>query len=219
MRLVLLGPPGAGKGTQAKELSRRYGVPHVSTGDMLREHQKNNTDLGRRAAEYMNSGHLVPDDLILDMVDRRLRAPDAAGGYLLDGFPRTVPQAEALEGRLRSRDRVLQGVVLFEVEEEELVRRLSLRRVCPRCGAIYHLQTHPPRVDDLCDKDGAELLQRPDDQERVIRERLAVYREKTAPLVGFYEVRGLLVRVNASRPVDVVQAELFRHLDGGVEAI
>lgn len=213
MQLVLLGPPGAGKGTQATELSRRYAIPHISTGDMLREHRQRKTELGQKATGFMDAGQLVPDDLILDMVEHRLDQPDAAQGFLFDGFPRTVPQAEALEARLAARGRALQAVVLLEVAEESLVRRLSLRRVCSQCGAIYHLEGHPPKAEGLCDVEGATLMHRSDDHESVIRERLAVYNQKTAPLVDFYRSRGLLVRLDSSLPVDVVQSNLFQALD------
>ncbi len=217
MQLVLLGAPGAGKGTQATELSSRYGIPHISTGDMLREHRQKGTELGRLATGFMDAGQLVPDDLILDMVDQRLDEPDACGGFLFDGFPRTVPQAEALELRLAAKGRHLGAVVLLDVAEDALVRRLSWRRVCPECGAIYHLEAHPPRVEGVCDAEGAALVHRPDDHEQVIRERLAVYRQKTEPLIGFYESRGLLRRFDASQPVEQVRAELFRVLDSVAE--
>ncbi|HXE73439.1 MAG TPA: adenylate kinase [Candidatus Nitrosotenuis sp.] len=214
MRLVLLGPPGAGKGTQAQGLQARYGVPHISTGDMLREHRQQGTELGRQAQAYMDAGELVPDGLILDMVSQRLGQPDAARGFLLDGFPRTLPQARALQARLEDLGLRLDRVLYFQVSDEELVQRLSLRRVCPRCGQIYHLRNSPPRADSVCDSDGAALIQRPDDQESVIRNRLRVYHDQTAPLIDFYRGLNLLATVDASRDPDAVRAELARLLDG-----
>lgn len=212
MRVVLLGPPGAGKGTQASDLTHHYKIPHISTGDMLREHRQRGSDLGRAAAACMDTGRLVPDGLILDMVWERLNRPDCSAGFLLDGFPRTVPQAESFEARLASRSLTLDAVVLLEVAEADLLYRLSLRRVCSTCATIYHLATHPPRVEGVCDLDGGSLLHRTDDQESVVLHRQAVYKESTAPLVGFYEGRGLLRRVNASQPVDRVRADMVRAL-------
>ncbi len=213
MQLVLLGAPGAGKGTQATELSRRYGIPHISTGDMLREHRQNGTELGHLASGFMDVGQLVPDDLILDMVDQRLNLPDAASGFLLDGFPRTLGQAEALTDRLSGKGRPLGAAVLLEVAEQALVRRLSLRRVCSECGAIYHLEDRPPRNPGVCDAEGAFLVHRTDDHEQVIRQRLAVYQQRTAPLIDYYQALGLLMRIDSGRPVAQIRAELFRALD------
>lgn len=208
MRLVLLGPPGAGKGTQAAEISQRCQIPHISTGDMLREQKARGTALGVQIAAIIDSGQLVPDELMLDLVEGRLEQADAANGWLLDGFPRTVPQAEALETRMAARGRKLDRVIEFDVDAAELVRRLSLRRVCPKCKAIYHLEAHPPQLEGVCDVDGAALMQRADDHEGVIRERQRIYQEKTAPLVGFYSGRGLLVRIDGARPPAAVQSEL-----------
>lgn len=212
MRLVLLGPPGAGKGTQGSHLAVNLGVPRISTGDMLREQQRSGTGIGLRVAELIDAGQLVPDALVVEMIERRLESADCGPGWLLDGFPRTVPQARALEQALGARGERLDLAVLFEVEEEVVVWRLSLRRVCPECGATYHLASHPPRSGGVCDHDDARLVQRPDDGERVIRERLRVYREQTAPVVEFYEGRGQLLRVDASRPADQVAAELVVRL-------
>lgn len=214
MRVVLLGPPGAGKGTQAEGLKARYGVPHISTGDMLREHRQQGTELGRQAQAYMDAGELVPDGLILEMVAQRLSQPDAARGFLLDGFPRTLPQAQALQGRLEDLGLRLDRVVYFQVSDDELVERLSLRRVCPRCGRIYHLRNSPPRRESVCDLDGAALAWREDDQEAVIRNRLRVYHDQTAPLVDFYRGLELLATVDASRDPDTVRAQLTELLDG-----
>jgi len=213
MRLVLLGAPGAGKGTQAGVLARRYDVPHVSTGDMLREHGQLGTPLGRKTARFMQSGHLVPDDLVLEMVEERLARADARRGFVCDGFPRTLPQAESFSQRLASRGLALDGVVLLEVPFQALIRRLCLRRVCPGCGAVYHLEDRPPQVVDRCDLDGSVLVHRADDREEVIRERLEVYHQQTAPLVGFYEKVGLLLRVDSSRPVELIRADLYEILD------
>lgn len=213
MRLVLLGAPGAGKGTQAAVLSRRYSVPHISTGDMLREHGQRGTPLGLRTASFMQSGHLVPDDLVLEMVQERLARPDTRNGFLFDGFPRTLPQAEAFANRLLCEVGPLDAVVLLEVPAEVLVRRLCLRRICPRCASVYHLEERPPRVPGRCDVDGGDLVHREDDREKVIRERLEVYTRQTAPLIDFYQAAGLLFRVDCARPVEQIRAELYEILD------
>ncbi len=192
-RIVFLGPPGAGKGTQAATLARALGVPHLSTGDLLRGAVAAATPLGREADGYMRAGRLVPDDLVLGILGERLDAPDARSGFILDGFPRNLAQAEILERRV-----VLDHVVSFGIPSAELVRRLSARRICPTCQAVYNLDSKPPRVPGRCDRDGSELLQRPDDRPEAVEVRLRVYAEQTAPLLDFYRRRGLLRSLDAS---------------------
>ncbi|EHM09760.1 adenylate kinase family protein [Thermanaerovibrio velox DSM 12556] len=204
MRVILLGPPGAGKGTQAAAVKERFQIPHISTGDMLREHVKEGTELGRKAKEYMDGGKLVPDDLIIAMMEDRLSKEDCAGGFLLDGFPRTLPQAEALDRLLSKMGIKLDGVVLLDVSDDVVVERLSGRRVCRSCGAIYHVSFHPSSRGDLCEACGGELYQRDDDREEVIRRRLKVYHEQTAPLESYYEGKGLLRRVSGEGATDAV---------------
>ncbi len=198
-RIVFLGPPGAGKGTQAAELAKELGIPHLSTGDILRAAVAAGTRLGREAQGFMDSGRLVPDALVLRMLAERLAAPDARAGFLLDGFPRTIPQAEALEGLAP-----IDVVVSFEVPSHALIGRLSQRRVCPTCNSVYNLATHPPRVAGKCDRDAAELIQRPDDRPEAVSTRLKVYTEQTAPLLDFYRSRDRLRPIDASgSPADV----------------
>jgi adenylate kinase len=198
MRLVLLGPPGSGKGTQATALTAALGIPHISTGDILREAIRARTDLGRRASDYMDRGDLVPDDVMIGIVDERVARDDCRPGFLLDGFPRTVPQAEALERTLAARGAALDAVVSIEVPEEEVVRRISGRASCPKCGTPYNRYSSPPKADGVCDKDGANLVQRADDNEGAVRRRLEVYRRQTAPLVEFYRSRGLLREIRGA---------------------
>jgi adenylate kinase len=197
MRLVLLGPPGAGKGTQAQRLTERFDIPQVSTGDILREHVQTGTRLGIRARAYMDRGEYVPDDLVVQMVMDRLAEPDAEKGFILDGFPRTVPQARALEAALTEADRPLSAVLKFRISDEMAVRRLSNRWTCPVCKRTYNLEFKPPVNDKLCDVDGAALERRSDDDELTVRRRLAVYEEQTEPLVMFYWERGLMREVDA----------------------
>ncbi|MCH7896560.1 MAG: adenylate kinase [candidate division NC10 bacterium] len=196
MRVILLGPPGAGKGTQAKMIIERYGVPQISTGDILRAAVAAGTPLGREAKTYMGRGALVPDEVVIGIVRDRLTEPDCHGGYLLDGFPRTVAQAEALTRMLRELGTPLPTVVSLDVAEGELIRRLSGRRTCQTCDAVFHVEFHPPRAMGICDKCSGRLIQREDDQEETIRRRLQVYREQTEPLIGYYQTQGLLKRVN-----------------------
>ncbi len=191
MNLILLGAPGAGKGTQAKRLEEKLGIPQVSTGDMLRRARAAGTPLGQKAGEYMDSGRLVPDELVVGIVKERLDEPDCADGFVFDGFPRTVAQAEAVEEAGIRIDHVLSIVV----PEGELMGRLTGRRTCIACGAMYHLKFQPPQKAETCDKCGAALVQRQDDNEATVRDRLAVYHEKTAPLIAFFEKRGLLREV------------------------
>ena len=205
MRVVLLGPPGAGKGTQAVRLADDLDVPHIATGDIFREHVRSSTDLGKQAKSYMDAGQLVPDDVVIGMVDERLGRDDAATGFLLDGFPRTVAQAAALDELLVEREQPLDAVLSFEVAHEELVGRIVGRRVCIGCDTVFHLEANPPAEGDVCDLCGGLLEQRPDDTEEVVRTRLAEYDEKTAPLVGHYEQQGLLRPVAADGDIEQVR--------------
>jgi adenylate kinase len=194
--VIFLGPPGAGKGTQARQIAGTYGVPHLSTGDMFREHVSRGTPLGLRAKPIMERGELVPDDLVLSMVEDRISRPDCADGFILDGFPRTLPQAEKLDEILRRRFKTEPLVVHFVVDKNQLMRRLTGRRVCAIAGDIYNIYDHPPKVPGRCDRDGGELIQRPDDREEVISERLAAYERQTRPLVDYYRRRGVLKDVD-----------------------
>jgi adenylate kinase len=192
VRVAFLGPPGAGKGTQARELAREWAVPHVATGDMLREAVAAGTTLGREAKAFMDKGALVPDDVIIGMIAERLREPDARRGFLLDGFPRTIAQAEGLERLLKDLGQPLERVIYFDVAEPELIRRLTGRRVCRSCGHSFHVVSNPPRREGVCDVCGGELYQRVDDSEATVRNRLKVYRKQTAPLLDWYAGKDLL---------------------------
>jgi len=214
MQAILLGPPGAGKGTQAKMLTERYGVPQVSTGDILRAAVAAGTPLGKEAKAYMDRGALVPDEVVIGIVRDRLGEPDCRKGYLLDGFPRTVAQAEALSRMLKKLGAPLPRVASLEVGEEELVKRLSGRRTCPACGEPFHVESHPPRVEGICDKCGGRLIQREDDREETIRRRLQVYRKETEPLIGYYQNQGLLKTVNGLGEAGEVFARVSRALEG-----
>lgn len=194
--VIFLGPPGAGKGTQARQIAESYGVPHLSTGDMFREHVSRGTPLGLRAKPIMERGELVPDDLVLSMVEDRISRPDCADGFILDGFPRTLPQAEKLDEILRRRFKRDPLVVHFVVDQDQLMRRLTGRRTCTIGGEIYNIYDHPPKVPGRCDRDGGVLVQRPDDREEVIGERLAAYERQTRPLVDYYRQRGVLQDVD-----------------------
>jgi adenylate kinase len=210
MRLVILGAPGAGKGTQAQRLAAQEQIPHISTGDILRESVKRGTPLGLQAKGYMDAGKLVPDEVVIGLVREKLTSPECARGYILDGFPRTVAQAEALDRIFReTRSPGLDHVVSFEVPQEEIVRRLSGRRSCSRCQTVYHIEHDPPKQEGVCDKCGGRLVQRADDKPETVLARLRVFDEQTRPLVEYYQKRGLLQRVDATGSIDHVYARLL----------
>jgi adenylate kinase len=203
LNLVLLGPPGAGKGTQAKRLQGDFRLPYYATGDILREAVEEKSELGQKAKEYMDAGDLVPDELVIDLIKERLGEEESLDGFILDGFPRTVAQAEALEEALDDVGRSLTAALLIEAEDDEIVRRISGRRVCKN-GHIYHVEFDPPKREGVCDTDGLKLVQRDDDKPETVRKRLDTYREKTSPLVEFYDDRGILKRFDGSRsPTEV----------------
>ena len=204
MRVVLVGPPGAGKGTQAQFLASHLSIPKISTGDIFRDNVSHGTALGRRAQAYMERGDLVPDEVTIAMVTDRLADDDAQAGFLLDGFPRNVPQAETLKKMLMSWDTRLDVVLELVVDDDEVVRRLSGRRTCRRCGRVWHLTFDPPVVAGVCDDCGGELFQRDDDREETIRHRLEVYQQQTSPLVSFYADEGTLLGLDATGPVDEI---------------
>jgi adenylate kinase len=210
--MVLLGPPGAGKGTHAKILSELYQIPHISTGDLLRGQIKKSTPLGTRAKSFIDSGKLVPDEVVIDMVGDRLTQPDARNGFILDGFPRTVEQAKALDQMLAERNTPLNLVLEFDTSEKVIVGRLSGRRACSQCGANYHIRNIPPKREGICDTCGNSLIQRKDDVPDTIRERLKVYEKQTAPLIQFYKQRKLLRAVNGDLEIEPLQKELLECL-------
>ena len=209
MRVILLGPPGAGKGTQAALLAARAGIAHVASGDLFRKHLGEGTELGKLAKGYMDRGDLVPDDVTVRMALERIAEPDAADGFVLDGFPRTIGQADALDTVLAEGGQRIDQVPLIEVETEELVRRLAGRWVCRSCGTPYQEQSAPPATPGICDACGGELYQRDDDKPEVVRARLATYEKQTAPLIGRYERQGKLTRINGQQEVEGVTAELL----------
>ena len=205
MRIAFLGPPGAGKGTQARDLAQEWGVLHLATGDMLREAVAAGSPLGREAKDYMDRGALVPDDVIIRMMGERLGRADARPGFILDGFPRTIAQAEALAKLLKDLGQTLDTVVYFDVSEPELLRRLTGRRVCRKCGHTYHLVSNPPKRAGICDACGGELYQRDDDSEATVRNRLQVYQRQTAPLLDYYRQRNTLTTVAGEGPVAMIR--------------
>ncbi len=207
--IVLLGAPGAGKGTQAKILAEKTGLPHISSGDIFRENLKNDTELGRLARQYMERGALVPDDVTIAMIRERLSRPDCAHGAILDGFPRTPAQAEALDAMLREWNGQVDVVPFIRVPEEELVARLAGRWICRAQGHIFHEKFNPPKVAGVCDYDGSELYQRSDDRPEVVRERIRVYHEQTAPLVAYYRDRGLLREIDGTQDIEQVTEALL----------
>ncbi len=196
LNFVFLGPPGAGKGTQAEIIAKKHGLVKISTGDILREAVKNGTELGKIADGYMKRGELVPDEIMLGLIEEQLEKIDK--GFILDGFPRTVKQAEGLDELLARKNLPLKAVILLDVPDEEIIKRLSARRVCPNCGAVYNMIYNPPKNDEICDVCGTKLVQRKDDNPETIKRRLDVYREQTAPLIGYYKEKGLLVEIDGT---------------------
>ncbi len=212
MIVVFLGPPGSGKGTQAKKLSQELGLMHISTGDILRDAVKNQTELGKKAKEYMDRGELVPDSIMIALIEEVM---PKEGGFILDGFPRTVPQALALEEMLRGYKKDVDKVFLFDLSEEVVVERLSGRLICSQCGAVYHRKYNPPKEEGVCDLCGGKLIQREDDKEEVVRRRYRVYKEQTSPLVEFYQKRNKLIRLDASQDIQEVNKRLLEVLRDG----
>jgi adenylate kinase len=212
VRVIFLGPPGAGKGTQAARLAQELGVPHVATGDMLREAAQNGTRLGLEAKRFMDRGALVPDEVVIGLVEDRLGQADAARGWVLDGFPRTAPQAEALDASLRRRGQEVDRVIFFRVSNAELLRRLTGRRVCRNCGAVFHLAFNPPAQAGRCDRCGGQLYQREDDAESAVVHRLDVYHTQTEPLLDYYRQRRSLTEVSGEGPVEQVAASIRERL-------
>ncbi len=214
MNIVFLGPPGAGKGTQAKRIAEKYGIPQISTGDMFREHLSKGTELGQKAKEYMDKGALVPDEIVLGMVEERLKQPDCEKGFILDGFPRTVPQAEALDKLLEKLGKKIDYAILIDVPDEELVKRLTGRRTCKKCGMMYHVMFKPPKEEGKCDVCGGELYQRADDNEETVRNRLKVYHEQTEPIIAYYEKKGVLHRIDGMGSIDEIFNRIVQVLGG-----
>ena len=212
LRTILLGPPGAGKGTQAAKIVEKYGIPHISTGDIFRENIKKGTELGKKAQEYMNRGELVPDDLVIEIATTRLLEDDCRNGFLLDGFPRTVYQAEKLDEFLAARDSKIDKVLDIAVEKDELIARLTGRRVCKSCGASFHVVNIPPKKEGVCDFCGGELIQRADDNLETVTNRIDVYEAQTMPLIDYYEKAGNLVHIDGSTGLESVFADIVSAL-------
>lgn len=204
MKIIMLGAPGAGKGTQAKMLSERYGIPHISTGDIFRMNIKNNTELGQKAKGYMDAGQLVPDELVVDLVVDRIKAKDCMKGFILDGFPRTIPQAEALDYALNNQNEKIDYAINVDVPDENIIRRMSGRRACVGCGATYHLVYNPTKKEGVCDVCGEKLILRDDDKPETVQKRLNVYHEQTQPLIDYYTNAGILKTVDGTVDIEDV---------------
>jgi adenylate kinase len=212
MGIILLGPPGAGKGTQAKKLTAEFSIPQISTGDMLREAVKNGTELGKKAKSFMDAGGLVPDEVVIGIVKERLAAKDCGNGFILDGFPRTIPQAQALDRVTKELGKEIRFVLSLEVDQNELMERLCGRRTCTGCGAMFHVKFNPPKAAGKCDKCGTALIQRDDDKEETITARLANYNKATAPLLDYYRNTGKIRTVMASGEIDAIYASIVKIL-------
>lgn len=213
MKLVILGPPGAGKGTQAESIIEKYNIPHISTGDIFRENINNETELGKKAKGYMDKGLLVPDEVVIEIVEDRLQRDDCKDGFLLDGFPRTVQQAVSLDAMLDRMGTKLDRVINIEVDPKILVERAVGRRICKTCGATYHVKFNPPKVEGVCDKDGTPLIQRADDTEETVSTRIQVYLDQTTPLIDYYKAQSLLLNVDGEQEI----SEVFNAVVKGLE--
>ena len=201
MKIIMLGAPGAGKGTQAKQIADKYSIPHISTGDIFRANIKNGTELGKKAKQYMDQGALVPDELTCDLVMDRIQQDDCKNGFVLDGFPRTIPQAEALDAALGKINEKMDYAIDVDVPDENIVNRMSGRRACLNCGATYHLISIPPKVEGICDRCGSEIVLREDDKPETVQKRLKVYHEQTQPLIDYYKNQGILKSVDGTQPM------------------
>ena len=204
MKIIMLGAPGAGKGTQAKQIAAKYSIPHISTGDIFRANIKNGTELGKKAKEYMDQGLLVPDELTCDLVMDRIAQDDAKNGFVLDGFPRTIPQAEALDAALTKIGQTMDYAIDVDVPDENIINRMSGRRACLNCGATYHIVSIPPKKEGICDSCGNELVLRDDDKPETVKKRLDVYHDQTQPLIDYYNSKGILKSVNGTQPMEKV---------------
>lgn len=208
MRIIMLGAPGAGKGTQAKKIAEKYNIPHISTGDIFRANIKNGTELGVKAKAYMDQGLLVPDELVVDLVADRIQQDDAKAGYVLDGFPRTIPQAESLDAALAKMGQKIDYAIDVEVPDENIINRMSGRRACVKCGATYHLQYAKPKADGVCDVCGEKLILREDDKPETVQKRLSVYHQQTQPLIDYYENQNALKEVDGTKDMEDVFADI-----------
>ena len=204
MKIIMLGAPGAGKGTQAKKIAAKYAIPHISTGDIFRANIKNNTELGQKAKTYMDKGELVPDELVVDLIMDRFKEADCANGYVLDGFPRTIPQAEALDKALSANGESVDYAINVEVPDENIINRMSGRRACVGCGATYHIQFNPTKVEGICDACGEKLILRDDDKPETVKNRLSVYHEQTHPLIDYYKKKGVLHAIDGTLSMETV---------------
>ena len=212
MKIIMLGAPGAGKGTQAKKIASKYSIPHISTGDIFRANIKNNTELGQKAKTYMDKGELVPDELVVDLIMDRFKEADCANGYVLDGFPRTIPQAEALDKALSANGESVDYAINVEVPDENIINRMSGRRACVGCGATYHIQFNPTKVEGICDACGEKLILRDDDKPETVKNRLSVYHEQTQPLIDYYNKAGVLAEVDGTKDMEDVFKDIVNIL-------